>query len=113
MTRAEFPKRVKVAAFERANGHCEECTAKLGPGNTEYDHLIPCALGGGNDLDNCVVLCQTCHLNKTTKSDVPRIAKAKRQRAGHIGAKRPARQSKFKRKVDGTVVLRATGEPVR
>mgnify|MGYP001283912999 CR=1 FL=1 len=89
--RREFPAKVKAAAFERAKGHCEECTARLYPGKFLYDHQIPDALGGEPTLDNCVVRCSACHAVKTTKEDVPRIAKAVRQRQKHIGA-RPKRK---------------------
>lgn len=113
MGRSEFTRAVKAAAFLRANGHCECCTAKLSSGNMEYDHRIPDALGGEATLENCVVLCRTCHRAKTTKQDVPAIAKAKRREALHIGAKSPSRnpmpfgrKSKWKRKMDGTIVER-------
>lgn len=91
MSRREFPARVRVAAFERANGHCEKCTARLHVGKFHYDHRIPDALDGEPTLENCVVLCVNCHGVKTRGEDVPRIAKAKRQRRKHIGATRPKR----------------------
>lgn len=103
--RKEFPAKVKVAAFERAGGHCESCTAKLFPGNTEYDHAIPCALGGDNTLDNCRVVCRACHRTKTSGEDIPRIAKGKRVRARHLGAKaKSPRRFKKWRRFDGTIV---------
>lgn len=111
--RREFPAKVKVAAFERAKGCCEECTAKLAPGNVHYDHRIPDAVGGEPTLDNCQCLCTACHRIKTSGEDMPRIVKTRRQHRQHIGAKAPSRQplpggrgDKFKRKLDGTVVLR-------
>jgi len=110
--RTEFPRKVKAAAFERAKGFCEGCGAKLATGRIEYDHRVPDALGGKPTLDNCVVLCKPCHGEKTARGDVPRIAKAKRQRDRHIGAYTTksvipgSRKSKWKRKLDGTVVLR-------
>ena len=108
MSRQEFPAKVKVAAFERANRRCECCTAPLRPGKTHYDHVIPDAMGGSPTIENCAVLCTACHGAKTTRQDVPSIARAKRLQAKHIGAKGPSkwRQSKFKRKVSGEVVLR-------
>lgn len=112
MSRLEFSKSTKAQAFLRSNGHCECCGAKLSSGNIEYDHSIACGLGGDNSLDNCVVLCKTCHKAKTTKRDVPTIAKAKRQQAANIGAKtskKPmpfGRKSKWKRKMDGTIIPR-------
>ena len=84
--RSEFTTKTKVMAFERCNGKCENCTAKIRFG-AEYDHIVPAALGGSNDLNNAKVLCKTCHKFKTSSEDVPRIAKAKRVKAGHLNAK--------------------------
>lgn len=110
--RSEFSAKVMVAAFQRAKERCEQCTAKLYPGRFAYDHVLPCALGGEPTLENCQVLCSNCHSAKTFSKggDVPRIAKMKRQRAKHIGARKPSGfgwQKKFKRKLDGTVVPRS------
>lgn len=90
MSRAEFSNTTRRKAFDRAKGLCEQCGldfAKTGK-KPEYDHRLPCALGGRNDLPNCVVLCAHCHGVKTTKEDVPRIRKADRQRTRAIGAHR-------------------------
>lgn len=111
--RREFPRRVKLAAFERAGGRCEGCTARLMPGKFEYDHRIPCALGGEPTLANCVVRCTACHGVKTAHKDVPDIARAKRRQARHVGARTPPRHvipgsklSRWKKRLDGTVVER-------
>jgi 5-methylcytosine-specific restriction protein A len=90
MTRREFPDKVKVAAFQRADGRCEKCTAKLFVGKIHYDHRIPDAMGGEPTLSNCDVLCSACHGEKTTRIDVPAIAKVKRIRAKHLGAAKPS-----------------------
>lgn len=107
MTRREFPSKVKVAAALRAGGRCEKCTARTGPGNIEYDHRIPDGIGGEPTLENCEVLCRACHGAKTAGEDIPRIAKTKRQRAGHINAKvkRPWHPT-LRRKMSGEVVRR-------
>ncbi|MGI9507372.1 MAG: HNH endonuclease [Geminicoccaceae bacterium] len=108
--RIEFSRKVKVAAFKRANGHCQECTAKLYPGRFEYDHDLAWELGGESTLENCVVRCKNCHNKKTFIQDIPQIAKSSRQRAKHIGAKAPKGRSLthpyLKRKVSGEVVER-------
>ena len=113
MSRREFPAKVKVAAYERSRGRCECCTALLAVGKFHYDHRVPDALGGVPVLSNCEVLCLACHGAKTAGGDVPRIAKAKREQIAHIGAKARtrsplpgSRDSKWKRKLDGTVVPR-------
>ena len=77
MTRREFPAKVKVAAFERAKGHCERCTTRLVVGKIQYDHVIADALGGEPTLENSAVLCASCHGEKTP-SDTTAAAKVKR-----------------------------------
>ena len=110
MTRREFPAKIKAQAALRAAGHCEGCTRKLLEGDFHYDHDIPDALGGEPTLENCKVLCRSCHKLKTTKEDVPRIAKAERNFRRSHGIKRGKRPSfltnrdgPFKKRLDGTV----------
>lgn len=91
MSRKEFPAKVKVAAFQRANGHCENCTAKLHVGKYAFDHDNPDGLTGEPTLANCRVLCTACHAVKTRTQDVPNIAKAKRRELRHMGIKKPSR----------------------
>lgn len=113
MSRREFPAKVKVAAFQRANGHCEKCGTYIIAG-AQYDHRIPDALGGEPTLENCVCLCAKCHRSKTSTVDVPMIAKAKRIEAKRVGAKKSknplpgSRATRWKRKIDGSVVRRDT-----
>ena len=113
--RREFPARVKVAAYERSGGFCEACSCRLQIGRIHYDHVLPDALGGEPTFENCAVLCHACHAVKTTDEDVPRIAKMKRQRAAHLGAKtskRPmpgSRASGLKKHMDGRVSKRGEG----
>ena len=103
--RREFPTKVKVAAFDRCGGRCEQCTALL-LGRCEYDHRIPDALDGEPTLANCVVLCRGCHAIKTTKTDVPAIAKSKRVRANHAGARDKRGGFRGWRRFDGSVVYK-------
>jgi 5-methylcytosine-specific restriction enzyme A len=86
-TRGEFPTKVKLAAFQRAAGRCEECTARLVIGKFAYDHRIADAMGGKPTLENCQVLCTACHSTKSV-SDIGRTARAKRQRIRHLGIKK-------------------------
>jgi len=90
--RQEFSRKVMSAAFTRCNGHCEKCTAKLRPGKFAYDHILPDQLGGEPTIENCQVLCASCHAEKTFGSDIPAIRKSDRQRDKFRGAtKRPTR----------------------
>lgn len=101
--RQEFSAKIKVLAWERAKGHCEKCTAKLFPGNVEFDHDNPDGLTGTAVLANCRVLCRNCHKQKT-KADVANIARAKRREKNHIGVKKP-RSIRAWRKFDKTPVF--------
>lgn len=109
MSRREFSKQVKRAAFERAGGFCEgqpygeRCPVKLTLGKYHYDHVIPDGLGGEPVIENCAVLCVACHKDKTTTKDVPAIAKTKRIQDRQKGIKKP-RSIRSWRRFDGTIV---------
>src|SRR5215510_14599259 len=108
--RQEFPARVKVAAFERAKGHCENCGGRLTTGKIRYEHINPDGLTGAPTLENCGVYCATCWRVKTYTYDIPAIAKAKRRERANIGAKarkgRPlpgTRASGIRKRMNGKV----------
>lgn len=86
MARREFSRKVKAQAWARCGGRCEKCTAKLFPGKYAYDHDLPDQMGGEPTLENCRVLCDACHDEKTFTVDIPTIRKSDRQRDRHIGA---------------------------
>lgn len=127
--RREFSPLTKRLALARSGGICEchrvpqlpafgtGCGRPLSEGNTFYEHVIPDNLDGGNAIDNCAALCRTCWKAKTATYDLPVIAKVKRQRDRSFGIKGtlfrrlPAgRSDTLKKKMDGTVVDRRTGE---
>lgn len=91
MTRAgkEFSTKIKVAAWKRANGHCENksCGAVITKSTVQYDHVLPIGLGGEPTLVNCQAICVPCHKAKT-KGDTGGMRKADRQHARSIGAKK-------------------------
>ena len=116
--RLEFTKETMRMALKRADGCCEglissgeRCSAVLAVAKYHFDHIIPAAIGGDNDLTNCAVLCLQCHKDKTTKRDIPIIAKSKRIYDKHHSIRKPSRfpgsrDSKWKIKVNGEVVPR-------
>lgn len=117
MNRTEFTMKTKRAAWDRADGVCEcgcgqEVGSKDPKSRPDYDHILPCALGGDNSLENCQCIRHDCHLIKTSSGDIKQIAKARRGEKQRMGLtpKRAiipgSKASKFKRKVDGTVVPR-------
>ncbi|MHB2165659.1 HNH endonuclease [Alsobacter sp. R-9] len=112
--RRSISTRERLDLFLAAHGRCQRCGWSLTPGvRWEVDHVIPLALSGRDDIDNMQVLCVPCHSGKTSRQDVPAIAKVARVRARHVGAARSRRPmpggkaSRWKRTVDGRVVGRA------
>ena len=91
MARREFSRKVKSKAWERCGGRCEKCTAKLFPGKFAYDHDLPDQMGGEPTLENCRVLCDACHGEKTFTRDIPTIRKSDRQRDKYRAATGPKR----------------------
>lgn len=86
--RREFPKAIKVASI-KANTrdnvtYCEGCG--LPAKRFHFDHRNPDGLTGQPTLENCQLLCEPCHAEKT-KQDVANIAKAKRREASHLGVR--------------------------
>jgi 5-methylcytosine-specific restriction endonuclease McrA len=113
MTRREFTKSTKLARFDHADGCCEKCGDKIYT-RAEYDHAVPAAVGGGNEFENCRVLCQFCHAEKTNKRDKPEIAKTARIIEKRAGVRKPKGQpmigtkaSGWRKRMDGTVERRS------
>lgn len=107
MSRREFSKATKLAAWERSGGRCEcGCGQKI-LGTPEYDHITPAAIGGSNDLDNCRVMAKRCHRVKTSK-DVPAIAKSTRIAEKRAGV-RQGRGFRGWKRMNGDIVWRDRG----
>jgi hypothetical protein len=126
--RREFSKATKREAFERSGGICEchliphvfpqPCGRPLGEGNTFYEHIEPSRISGRNDLSNCACLTRTCWRIKTAVYDQRIIARVRRRedaaRAIRNAPTIPGnRLDPRKRKINGLVVDRRTGEPWR
>jgi len=103
-----IPDRVKLRVHAKAEGICAKCGVEALTG--QYDHAISLILGGENRESNLQFLCVPCHKAKT-RLDVKLKAKVARVRKRHLGLRKPSkfacsRDSKFKKKIDGSVVLR-------
>lgn len=125
MSRLEFSKKVKRAAYERSGGYCEcarieplhrphGCNQKLTEGRIRYEHINPDAIRPDNSLENCAVLNIGCWKEKTAKYDLPTIAKSNRVRDRARGIRRRSsrpmpcgKDSPFKKTFNRGVVRRA------
>ncbi len=56
-----FSKTTKDAARLRQDGNCAVCGEDLDWQEEFAHHVHPNALGGPDNVDNCVILCRPCH----------------------------------------------------
>jgi 5-methylcytosine-specific restriction protein A len=99
--------------FDAVEGICCICKVKIHAerGDTWIvEHVVPLWSGGADDEPNMRPAHQHCAVQKTA-AEAPVKAKTDRVRARHLGIKKPSkfscsRNSKFKKKVGGEVVLR-------
>ena len=77
----------------------------------EIDHIIPLWMGGMDEGDNMAPVLSWAHKQKTADEAGTR-AKANRIKVKHFGAKPSKFKSKWKKKVDGTTVLREPAEVI-
>lgn len=107
-----IPPRVRVRVFERHDGRCASCTRLITAGDPwQADHLKALINGGEHRESNLQLLCGWCHKEKTAE-DVAEKSAVYQLKARHLGVKKSSRPlpgsraSAFKRRMDGTVVLR-------
>jgi 5-methylcytosine-specific restriction protein A len=103
----------RLKLFEDHKGKCGICGLKIQAGEKWIDeHLRALGLAGSNDMENRAPAHVKCAADKT-KQDVSDIARAKRRKMRHLGIKKPSsfQTSRFKKRMDGTVIDKRTGEP--
>jgi 5-methylcytosine-specific restriction protein A len=106
-----IPPAVRARVFARFEGYCPKCTRELRAGHWQCDHIVPLILGGRHAESNLQPLCTTpCHSAKTLL-DVKLKAKVARVQKKHQGIRKRStfacsRDSRWKKKIDGTVVAR-------
>jgi 5-methylcytosine-specific restriction protein A len=84
VARFEFTRKQRLEIWQRADGRCEDCQAKLKTGEGEYDHRIAQGYGGENTIENGQLLCRVCHKTKTGR-DKGITERVKRIRDRHNG----------------------------
>lgn len=79
----------RLRIFEEWDGRCHLCEQKIQAGEAwDVSHDRPLALLGADDNTNRKPAHRKCHAVQTAEKDLPAIAKAKRMKAKHIGAKK-------------------------
>ncbi len=115
MNRPSFNQKERARLFSLRGGVCYLCGGKIDGTREkwEIEHEIPWAISFDNSDSNLRLAHSKCHKAKTAK-DAGDIARAKRRAAKHNGsaAKRGGWNSNLKKKMDGTVIDRRTGEIV-
>lgn len=109
---AKIPPRVRLRIFEAHGGICHITGRKIHAGDKwDCDHIIALCNGGEHRESNLAPAIREAHRAKTAE-DVAQRAKDDRVRKKHLGIHQPkqimpgSRASKYKKKLDGTVVLR-------
>lgn len=119
--RRSFTRSQRIDVLHANSGQCHHCHQTINPAREEFEveHVVPLALGGTDDVSNLKPIHLHCHREKT-RSDVKKIAKAKRVKAKHEGRFRPPRHqlpggkgSGLKKKLNGEVVRRESGEIIK
>jgi len=93
--RREFSTSARLAMIQRATRdlsvYCELCD--LPCTKWEYHHIIEEELVVDKSAkltsDDGLLICEPCHDDITATQSIPRVAKAKRREARHLGAHRP------------------------
>lgn len=112
------PARVRARVFEAHGGVCHISGRKITAADKwDLDHVQALCNGGENRESNLAPALRQEHRKKTAQ-DVAIKTKDRRVREKHLGIERPkaalpgSKKSRFKKRIDGTVIDRETGEPV-
>lgn len=91
--RKPIGKKMRFEVFKRDAFSCQYCGAHPPDSILHVDHIVPVALGGGNEIENLITACAPCNLGKgaTSLDAVPKslaekaaeIAEREEQLAGY------------------------------
>lgn len=102
--RAGMSKARATRIFVRCNGRCGICGNQIRGEAYDIEHPDPLWAGGSDDDDKLYPVHVKCHAPKTAREAGDRAKRNRIISKGYVGARKP--KSKFKRKLDGSVVLR-------
>lgn len=119
--RKSHTKGQKIDVLHANSGLCHWCEKTINPAREDFEieHVIALAAGGTDEVSNKRPIHIDCHKEKT-RGDRKVIAKVKRVKAKAEGTFRPprsvvagSRSHWLKKKLNGEVVVRATGKPLK
>jgi 5-methylcytosine-specific restriction protein A len=120
VTRKRLSPKQRAELLAAHNCRCHLCPVPIKRGDRwEVSHVIPLELGGADDDANRAPAHFKCHRWQTSMVDIPAIAKSKRIIKREHDLYRPrrplpgGRDDTIRKRMDGTVVDRATGLPWR
>ncbi len=110
---SRIPASVKQRIVEAQDNRCAlNPEHEFKPGDKiEFDHKTPLWLHGEHRERNLQAVLAESHIRKT-KAEAKIRAQVNRRRQMHLGLRPKKPLSPYKKKICGTVVHRATGEPV-
>lgn len=106
------PPRVRVRVFTQYGGRCQcGCNQIIRPGERWDLEDTKALINGGENRESNKKPWLTEHHRGKTRADVAEKSMVYRKRAKHLGVRKRStfacsRDSKFKKKIDGSVVLR-------
>lgn len=110
----KVPPKVRQRVFDRHGGICHLTGRQIQPGEAwELEHVHALILGGEHRESNLAPALKEAHKRKTA-TEMKIKAKIARTRQKHIGVKEKGRgwNERFRKKMNGTVVDKETGDAV-
>lgn len=114
--RRRLTRKQRADLFDREHGICVHCHEPIDARKEPWHvaHIIALALGGPDTLANMGPAHDRCNMEDAYKEVAPKAAKANRIRARERGIRKPStfRDGHLKKRMNGTVIDKRTGEQV-
>lgn len=112
----KVPPRVRQRVFDRYEGKCHLTGRQIMPGEPwELEHIVSLILGGEHRENNLAPALVEPHKAKTRveKAVKAKIAAVRKKHLGIKSDKRSGFNTRFIKKMDGSVIDRRTGEVIK
>jgi len=82
---------IRGRILKRDNGLCQARDEGCEGNAVEVHHIVPIELGGTNDDDNLISLCEMCHYRRTTEQRQQRAARVNAEKREQARRNHPGR----------------------